>query len=71
MVISATSFCGKIRAHEHAVIPRLSPPWKVADCSFLHNLIAKKLVLPMFRLDAPVLLPENAWVQGLLLSRVM
>ena len=62
MVISVTSFCGKIMAHEHAVVPRLSPPWKVADCSFVHNLIAKKLVLPTFRLDAPVLLPENAWV---------
>ena len=63
MVISVTSFCGKIMGHEHAWFPGyLSPPWKVADCSFVHNLIAKKLVLPTFRLDAPVLLPENTWV---------
>ena len=30
--------------------------WKVAECSLVDNLIAKKLILPMFRPDAPVLL---------------
>ena len=29
---------------------------KDADCSLVDNLIAKKLILPTFRLDAPVLL---------------
>ena len=32
--------------------------WKVADCSLVDNLIAKKLILPMFRPDAPVLLSK-------------
>ena len=30
--------------------------WKVAECSLVDNLIAKKLILPTFRPDAPVLL---------------
>ena len=30
--------------------------WKDADCSLVDNLIAKKLILPTFRPDAPVLL---------------
>ena len=30
--------------------------WKVAECSLIDNLIAKKLILATFRLDAPVLL---------------
>ena len=30
--------------------------WKIADCSLVDNLIAKKLILPTFRPDAPVLL---------------
>ena len=29
--------------------------WKVAECSLVDNLIAKKLILPTFQLDAPVL----------------
>ena len=29
--------------------------WKVADCSLVDNLIAKKLILPTFQPDAPVL----------------
>ena len=35
--------------------------WKVADCSLVDNLIAKKLILPTFRLDAPVLLRVENW----------
>ena len=32
--------------------------WKAADCSPVDNLIAKKLILPTFRPDTPVLLRE-------------
>ena len=37
--------------------------WKVADCSLVDNLRAKKLNLPTFRLDAPVLIRARGGVE--------
>ena len=39
----------------HALFFVPNRDWKVADCSLVDSLIAKKLILPTFQLDAPVL----------------
>ena len=56
-----TVVCGKIVGNSSETIEGMLKGlhilllWKVTDCSLVDNLIAKKLILPTFRLDALVL----------------